>query len=490
MSTQQEGGNDENTELKEDTESNTQNEEKKEDEQAPKVSILLTISRCQFFIIKNDERNQLASGTCQLITDEPDRNELLFLFPDYPKISHKLSITKKRPSIKMCHSDYIFMNDSTDSFGLYIDTTQQPITQQFEQLISIYSHFKVSSKQFPIHQYPINAKLSIGPPDKIAIAGMKLSSLICKGSVATAKTIRRATLISTKSINKSKRYLKDKIQPNEEETKISPRVQSCLAKGQIGGKAVVKVSGAVLTGAIAAANVLSNEVTEAVSKTSLGQKISSESGPKSQAAKEIVKSTVAGVYTIYDELVGSGLHLVQTSSHATAEVLGHKYGDEVHRAAESTADIVDSAANTVVNVNMLGYKALAKRIAANSTVDVLSNEVERKENQSQRVGLNPMAAMQGLVIANNLNNELEQNKVENRKKRQEYVGIESVEEGDNNYKMAQDQFVMLNDMSLQSDMSNVSNMSGPNNHYQELNQDQNVKDKGAMDYDEDILDLD
>ena len=45
-----------------------------------------------------------------------------------------------------------------------------------------------------------------------------------------------------------------------------------MAKAQIGGKAVVKVSGAVLTGAIAAANALSHEVTDAVSKTELGQK--------------------------------------------------------------------------------------------------------------------------------------------------------------------------------------------------------------------------
>merc|ERR1712113_162220 len=148
------------------------------------------------------------------------------------------------------------------------------------------------------------------------------------------------------------------------------------------------------------------------------------SGPKSEAAKEIVKSTVAGVYTVYDELVNSGLHLVQTSSHATAEVLGHKYGDEVHRAAESTADIVDSAASTVVNANMLGYKALAKRIVANTTVDVLSEETERKENQSSRIGLSPQSAVKGLMVVNEISSELDRNKEEKRRKRQEYVGVE------------------------------------------------------------------
>ena len=163
-------------------------------------------------------------------------------------------------------------------------------------------------------------------------------------------------------------------------------------------------------------------------------RISAESGPKAEAAKEIVKSTVAGVYTVYDEAVSSALHLVREGSHATAEVLGHKYGDEVHRAATSTADIVDSAASTVVNVNKLGYKALAKRIAANTTVDVLSEEAERKENQSQRVALSPGTAVKGLVVANELASELERNKEEKRRKRQQYVGVEAIEESEDNYK--------------------------------------------------------
>eukprot|EP01083_Nonionella_stella_P250561 865343_1 len=470
MSASQQNGNNDDTEV---IAPPQEDEEKKLDNEQDKISTALMIERCQFFVIKNDQRKQLSSGKLQIITDEPDHTELVFTFIDYPEITHTLCLSKKRPTIKMCDSDYIFMNDSIDSFGLYIDTQYASIIQQFEQLIKPYCYFKVSTKIFPLHKYPINEELTVGPPDKIAIAGMKLAKLICKGSVATAKGIRRATLMGSNSINKSKRYLKTKLTPNEEATKISPKVQSGLVKAQMGGKAIVKVSGAVLTGAIATANALSNEVTDAVSKTELGQRITSESGPKTQAAKEIVKSTVAGVYTVYDELVSSGLHLVQQSSHATAEVLGHKYGDEVHRAAESTADIVDSAANTVVNVNMLGYKALAKRIAANSTVDVLSDETEKKDNQSKRVSINPMYAVQGLMIANNVHNELEENKKENRKRRQEYVGIESVDDSEDNYKIIlnNDRNIMANEMvfnnenngNVESNMNDEVNMNEINN---------------------------
>merc|ERR1712204_19352 len=108
----------------------------------------------------------------------------------------------------------------------------------------------------------------------------------------------------------------------------------------------------------------------------------------------------------------------------------------------------------------MGYKALAKRIAANSTVDVLSNEEER-------------------------------NKEEKRRMRQEYVGIEPVDECDDNYKIVngKNEFVMIDD-------GGNDNLNAPMIRFNDVNpkQNDNVKDKeeneGGMDYNEDILELD
>lgn len=176
--------------------------------------------------------------------------------------------------------------------------------------------------------------------------------------------------------------------------------------------------------------------------------------------------------------MSSALHLVKEGSHATAEVLGHKYGDEVHRAAESTADIVDSAATTVVNANMMGYKALAKRIVANTTVDVLSEETERKENQSQRVALSPAVAVKGLIVASELTSELDKQKEEKRRKRQEFVGVEPIEESEDNYKMARNGhqaqlFVQNNGNAVSGQVgaagnnSNIPNASAPVSIFEE-----------------------
>lgn len=209
MSALQEG---DNTEAIIESEQNSDsiNQENKENPQNDKVSMIFEISRCQFFVIKNEERKQLSSGKLQIITDEPNRTELVFIFPDYTKITHTLCINKKRPCIKMCSSDYIFMVDGIDSFGLFIDTRndiESEVIQGFESIIASYCYFRVSSKQYPIHKYPINEELTVGPPDKIAIAGMKLSTLICRGTVATAKGIRKATLLGTSGINKLRHFM-------------------------------------------------------------------------------------------------------------------------------------------------------------------------------------------------------------------------------------------------------------------------------------------
>ena len=65
----------------------------------------------------------------------------------------------------------------------------------------------------------------------------------------------------------------------------------------------------------------------------LGNKISNDPGPKTRATKELVKSTVTGVVTVYDELVNNTLSVVKESSNATANILQHKYGKEIEKQA-------------------------------------------------------------------------------------------------------------------------------------------------------------
>ena len=177
-------------------------------EAPPTVEVVFSAPRCQLFIIKNDHRKQLASGALRILTDLPQRSELVLTFVDYPAVTHTLCAASKRPTIKMCDCDYVLLVDSADSLGLFLDAAEQQ-KRAFEQLIAAYCHFRVSSTSRPIHRYPIDESLTLGPPDQIALAGMQLAQAICRGSVAATKGIRRATLFGTRSIHKllQKRFI-------------------------------------------------------------------------------------------------------------------------------------------------------------------------------------------------------------------------------------------------------------------------------------------
>jgi len=96
-----------------------------------------------------------------------------------------------------------------------------------------------------------------------------------------------------------------------------------------------------------------------------------------------VKSTISGVVTIYDEVVNSSLTLMKETGHATANVVEHKYGKDAGAVAKSSAEVIDNMSNTLVNINKLGVKPLAKRIVANTTVDILSDEEEKKTTSTK-----------------------------------------------------------------------------------------------------------
>jgi len=189
------------------------------------------------------------------------------------------------------------------------------------------------------------------------------------------------------------------------------------------GKAAATVSSALVTGAMVAANALSTQLSTSISNTEMGQRMAANENPKVKAAKEVVKSTIAGAVTLLDETVDTGLHVVKGATDATVDIVGHKYGSEVHAAAKDVGGIVSDTATAAANVNKLGVSALASRMAATTAVDVLSTEDERKMNQSSRVQLDPVTGMQVLMVANQLGQISHNQNAENKRQREQYIGL-------------------------------------------------------------------
>jgi len=401
-------------------------------EQEGKVEVaselILEISNVAWFLLKNNQRKQLYSGNVKIITHPNSADYLIFVFESLEDTSKKYTyvLSKQCLVMKIFPRNYVFSGND-EFFGLIADwNTPHDVISSLETIIEEYSRLKVKSGENAcslLEKYVENNELYCGPPDQIALIGLKLAEYIRLGTVKLVEGIRFVSEKSGTGLKAGGDKLKERIVPNEQPLKVSPTTQSSIAKAKLAGKTAATVSSALVTGAMVAANALSTQITASFNNSEMGQKISGVENPKMKAAKEVVKSTISGAVILLDETVNAGLHVVKEATNATADVVGHKYGTEVRVAAKDVGDIVNDTATAAANVNRLGVSALARRVAATTAVDVLSTEEERKNNQMSRVQIDPITGMQVLMVANQLDQMSQNQKNESVRKRQEYVGL-------------------------------------------------------------------
>ena len=110
--------------------------------------------------------------------------------------------------------------------------------------------------------------------DRIADAGKSFAKVIRKGTAAVQKTIRAGSEYATKGVKKTSSWAKTKISPKEEETKVSETTKATIGRAKVASGIALKVSKALVTGAVATANELSKELTKSIEKTPVGKKLS------------------------------------------------------------------------------------------------------------------------------------------------------------------------------------------------------------------------
>ena len=436
------------------------------------IQILIEIDHVQYFLIKpdiltkskEDTRKEIANGTMKVLL-HPNNDNIVFTFDDYKDITYTSS--PKFPVIKVYHNDYI-LGGIHEFYGLYIDVTiKKDILNKFEGILKAFTKYKISNKLKPIHKIPINNSLRAGPPDKIALIGMNLAGLLRKGTVKLSHGIRYTTQNVANGIQNGKAKLVTKVKPRDEPMEISENTQNRIKKAKMAASVGAKVTSAVVTGTIAAANALTNEVSSVIKETEFGKKLNDDPGPKTRAAKELIKSTLNGAFTIYDEVVGSTLHLVSETSHATADVLGKKYGDDMKEAAHNTADIIKDGAKSISNMSRVGVKAVAKRVTRDTTIECLSNEEELKEREKTKLKIDPMTGMSILVAANKMSDALDNNQKIKKQLRQEYIGIQNNESiSNNNNNISNTQLLNMNHIneSIKINNNDINNNNINNNN--------------------------
>eukprot|EP01113_Clastostelium_recurvatum_P044048 TRINITY_DN7390_c0_g1_i4.p1 TRINITY_DN7390_c0_g1~~TRINITY_DN7390_c0_g1_i4.p1 ORF type:complete len:540 (+),score=168.97 TRINITY_DN7390_c0_g1_i4:133-1752(+) len=198
-------------------------------------------------------------------------------------------------------------------------------------------------------------------------------------------------------------YLKSKLTPNETPTHVSPKVAGTLF---VAGKLTpmcVTVSRILINSLAHLAEEIGSAVSDGIKSTNLGSKVKSSvpDGPRTQAAKAIGKSTVKAAVDIWEALEEAGGLLFTRTSAITVDVVTHKYGDEVGQATSDGLKVAGNVAQTVYNLDQMGVKKVAKRLAANTATKTFLEDGKDKAS-SQPAITNGGIGLDTLSLANML----------------------------------------------------------------------------------------
>ena len=163
----------------------------------------------------------------------------------------------------------------------------------------------------------------------------------------------------------------------------------------------------------------------------------------------MVESVAVSAVTVVDETISAAVHMVGVTGTTAADVVGHKYGSEVRKSAETCSDILVSTAQTAANWNQLGVKAMAKRVAADmldsdsegeadadgdlrsaassaiaSARSAASGSASSIASGSSGISIDPLTGLQALSVVTKLEEIGRKAKSDSKIKRQMKIGLE------------------------------------------------------------------
>jgi len=174
----------------------------------------------------------------------------------------------------------------------------------------------------------------------------------------------------------------------QENKPVDPKTFEYIQKAKIASKTAVTVSKAVVIGAYSACNALASNLADAAAQTSFGQSVMNNKSVKMEIAKDITKNTIAGAFIIYEELQNAAIVLVSEIADASADVVEHRYGEQMGTAAKQTAGIVKDSAQLIKNVTDVGLAPLTANIVGTTIVDTISTDEEKMKQKQIEHNMN------------------------------------------------------------------------------------------------------
>eukprot|EP01086_Lenisia_limosa_P011738 TRINITY_DN3823_c0_g1_i1.p2 TRINITY_DN3823_c0_g1~~TRINITY_DN3823_c0_g1_i1.p2 ORF type:complete len:360 (-),score=91.54 TRINITY_DN3823_c0_g1_i1:1263-2342(-) len=338
---------------------------------------LLLVNDVQVHKIVGPEKELLCQGVFEVIVvpqGAEDGSDICFFNID----NLQAPISNEIPCLKMDKGQYVFPMPDSIFYGItFPSNAAQADLDLFEKVLENYSSFRKAPKAEESAVVPAQPSTTVGV---MATTG---AALEWTGSMIATTLVKSANVVG-KGISTSGSYLKSKINPKAEPVKVPESVKSKLQQTKKFSSMTVNVSSTIVKGISDMTVALAQTIATEVSKTNIGQKMSPGiSSPTVMAAKDLGRSTVTAVVNVYEGLYDAGEILLVSTANTAADVVEHRYGEEVGDATRDGAAAVVNTTKTVRNVAKLGPKTIAKSTAKTTAKTLVLDDHSAKEAEPE-----------------------------------------------------------------------------------------------------------
>lgn len=182
---------------------------------------------------------------------------------------------------------------------------------------------------------------------------MHISSYVVNGILCVIEYGGRAV---GSFVRNSSRFIVSKISPNDQPTSVSASTRDRLSKLRVVSGAAVKVSKAVVQGALAAVSHASARLSipitytisichrdimiivmigDAVGETAMARRLRENPSERVDALKDAGRKSIEAILIVYASLAAAGVLLLEDTKEATVHVVTHRYGAEMGNSVDN-----------------------------------------------------------------------------------------------------------------------------------------------------------
>lgn len=187
--------------------------------------------------------------------------------------------------------------------------------------------------------------------------------------------------------------------------------------------AAVKISKAVVQGALAAVSHASARLSDSLGETAVARRLRENPSERVDALKDAGRKSIEAVLTVYASLAAAGVLLLEDTKEATVHVVTHRYGAEMGQSVDNgNLSLLMTLPFPIINSQLLlqyiglgvatdmgqasmamrsvGARALARGTAIGVASEFLSTDEERAQMRTGAPVLDPLTAMNAMVAGN------------------------------------------------------------------------------------------